>query len=140
MLGQPKAWRAYLQEGDDGTAVCRNMEDNLAQLDHLVRTKQLSDTNFLEINYDEWMENVWAGILRIFSFLEIEMTADMVSRIQRHFSDDSSKRGYLSTYRGTSHDKDSWRTKLDSQTLELVESKCGNLLEDETTEMEDSAT
>ena len=139
MLGQRKAWRAYLQEGD-GSAVCRNMEDNLDQLDHLVRTKQLSDTNFLEINYDEWMDNVWAGIFRIFSFLEIEMTADVVSRIQSHFSDDSSKRGYLSTYRGTSHDKDSWRTKLDNQTLELVESKCGNLLEDETTELEDSAT
>ena len=141
MLSQPRAWRAYWQDGGQGTAVCRNMETNLIQLDQLLRTKQLHRSNFIEINYDQWMENVWAGIVRLFSFLDIELTPDLVADIETHFADNSSRRGYLSTFRGASHDKDSWRTKLDNETLRSVRRKCRNLLYDddnENTELEDS--
>ena len=154
MLALPKAWRAYLQGGGDGTQICGNMENNLRHFRELRRTKKLSDKNFLEINYDQWMDNLWAGIVRLFSFLDMRITPEMVARIQEHFQEKSGRRGYLSTYRGSSHDKDSWRTKLDNNTLDLVERNCKHLLyneehddnddnddqEDDGTEVDDSST
>ena len=72
MLTQPNGWSAYLQGGGgDGTKICGNMENNLRHFRELRRTNQLGDHNFLEINYDQWMEDVWAGIVRLFSFLDI---------------------------------------------------------------------
>ena len=147
MLSQPKAWRAYLQGGGDGTKICGNMENNLRHFRELRRTKQLNDKNFLEINYDQWMENLWVGMVRLFSFLDIKITPEMVARIQEHFQGNSWRRGYLSTYRGSEHDKDSWKTKLDLKTLELLERNCKHLLynddddqEDDGTEVDDSST
>ena len=71
----------------------------------------------------------------------------MVARIQEHFQGNSWRRGYLSTYRGSEHDKDSWKTKLDLKTLELLERNCKHLLynddddqEDDGTEVDDSST
>ena len=124
------------------------MENNLRHFRELRRTKKLSDKNFLEINYDQWMDNLWAGIVRLFSFLDMRITPEMVARIQEHFQENSGRRGYLSTYRGSNHDKDSWKTKLDNQTLDLVERNCKHLLyndddddqEDDTTEVDDSST
>ena len=128
MLSLPKAWRAYLEGGGDGTKICGNMENNLRHFRELRRTKLLSERNFLEINYDQWMDNLWAGIDSLFTFLDIRITPEMSDRIQEHFQEKSGRREYLSTYRGSSHDKDSWRTKLDKNTLELVESNCKNIL------------
>ena len=119
------------------------MENNLRHFTELRRTKQLSDDNFLEINYDQWMEDLWAGIVRIFSFLDMRITREMLARIEEHFQEKSVVREYLSTYRGSNHDKDSWRTKLDKNTLELVESNCKNILFNDGhdgTEVDDSSS
>ena len=127
------------------------MENNLRHFRELRRSKQLSDQNFLEINYDQWMENLWAGIVRLFTFLDIKITPEMSARIEEHFQEKSGRRGYLSTYRGSNHDKDRWRTKLDNKTLERVERNCKHLLynddhdadddqEDDGTEVDDSST
>ena len=104
------------------------MENNLRHFTELRRTKQLSDLNFLEINYDQWMEDLWAGIDRLFLFLDMRITREMSARIEEHFQDKSVRREYLSTYRGSNHDKDSWRTKLDKKTLAVVERNCKHLL------------
>ena len=151
MLAMPKAWRANLQGGGDGAKICGNMENNLQHFRELRRTRQLSDHNFLEMNYDQWMDNLWVGIVRLFTFLDIRITPEMVARIQEHFQEKSGRRGYLSTYRGSNHDKDSWRTKLDNKTLILLERNCKHLLYndvhvddddqgDDGTEVEDSST
>ena len=129
MLAQPEGWSAYLQGGGDGTKICGNMENNLRHFRELRRTKLLGDHNFLEINYDQWMDDLWAGIVRLFSFLDLRITPEMSARIEEHFQEKSGRREeYLSTYRGSSHDKDSWRTKLDNNTLDLVERNCKHLL------------
>ena len=95
------------------------------------------------------MGNLWVGIIRLFSFLDIKVTPEMVARIQEHFQEKSWRRGYLSTYRGRDHDKDSWRSKLDNKTLELVERNCKHLLysddddddqEEDGTEVDESST
>ena len=131
--------------GGDGTKICGNMENNLRHFRELRRTKKLSDKNFIEINYDQWMDNLWDGIVRLFSFLDIKITPEMSARIEEHFQEKSVRRDYLSTYRGSNHEKDSWRTKLDKNTLELVERNCKHLLygndqEDDGTEVDDSST
>ena len=131
MLAMPKAWRAYLQGGGDGAKICGNMENNLQHFRELRRTRLLSDHNFLEMNYDQWMDNLWVGIVRLFTFLDIRITPEMVARIQEHFQEKSGRRGYLSTYRGSNHDKDSWRTKLDNNTLARVKRNCKHLLYNE---------
>ena len=132
MLSRPDGWSAYLQGGGgDGTKICTNMENNLRHFRELRRTKQLSDQNFLEINYDQWMENLWAGIVRLFTFLDIKITTEMSARIEEHFQEKSGRREYLSTYRGSNHDKDSWRTKLDNNTLARVERNCKHILYNE---------
>ena len=107
------------------------MENNLRHFRELRRTKQLSAQNFLEINYDQWMENLWAGIVRLFTFLDIKITPEMSARIEEHFQEKSGRREYLSTYRGSNHDKDSWRTKLDNNTLARVERNCKHILYNE---------
>ena len=142
MLSLPKAWRAYLEGGGgDGTKICGNMENNLRHFRELRRTKKLSDKNFIEINYDQWMDNLWDGIVRLFSFLDIKITPEMSARIEEHFQEKSVRRDYLSTYRGSNHEKDSWRTKLDKNTLELVERNCKYLLyNDDQDDLEDDGT
>ena len=144
MFSQPEGWRAYLQGGGgggDGTKICGNMENNLRHFQELRRTKQLGYHNFLEINYDQWMDDLWAGIVRLFSFLDIKITREMSARIQEHFQEKPGvRRDYLSTYRDSTHDKDSWRTRMDNKTLDLVERNCKHIIHNDDDDLDDDSS
>ena len=83
----------------------------------------INSENFLEVHYDNWMENLMEQTKSIFKFLNVSLTSQMLEDIQAHFS--TSKSGYLSTYRGPGWDRERWRGELSMGQVRYVESKCG---------------
>ena len=83
----------------------------------------INSDNFLEVHYDDWMENLMEQTMSIFKFLDVSLTSKMIEDIQAHFS--TSKSGYLSTYRGPGWDRERWRGELSMGQVRYVESKCG---------------
>ena len=99
------------------------MRSNTDDFDKMKEEKIINSENFIEIHYDNWMENVKEETKSIFQFLDVKLTSQMVDDIQAHFS--SSKSGYLSTYRGPGWDRERWREELSQGQVRYVESKCG---------------
>ena len=90
----------------------------------------LNKDNFYEINYDEWMENLWGHIVRLYSFLGVQLTDKLVEKIQTHFSSEHARLSYLSTFRGSDHNKDRWMSDLDEKQKTFIEKQCGELIKD----------
>ena len=139
MYRQPKAWVPYLKTGN-GTILCENMIRNKIGFEEMIKEGMLTPKNFAEVNYDLWMENTWGTIVQIYQFLEIPLTTDIVDNIQAHFSDEVARKSYLSTFQGSDHDKDQWRTQLSQDQQRYIENKCDALLEDETENYEEVST
>ena len=99
------------------------MRSNTDVFEKMREEKIINSENFLEVHYDNWMENMKKETESIFQFLKVMLTPEMVSDIQAHFS--SSKFGYLSTYRGPGWDRERWRGELSQGQVRYVESKCG---------------
>ena len=99
------------------------MKSNTEYFNKMKEEKIINSDNFLEVHYDNWMENLMEQTLLIFKFLEVSLTSKMVENIQAHFS--TSKSGYLSTYRGPGWDRERWRGELSMGQVRYVESKCG---------------
>ena len=139
MYRQPKAWVPYLKTGN-GTILCENMIRNKIDFEEMIKEGMLTPTNFAEVNYDLWMENTWGTIVQIYQFLEIPLTTDIVDSIQAHFSDEVARKSYLSTFQGSDHDKDQWRTQLSQGQQRYIENKCDALIENETENYEEVST
>ena len=139
MYRQPKAWVPYLKTGN-GTILCENMIRNKIDFEEMIKEGMLTPKNFAEANYDLWMENTWGTIVQIYQFLEIPLTTDIVDNIQAHFSDEVARKSYLSTFQGSDHDKDQWRTQLSQDQQRYIENKCDALIENETGDYEEVST
>ena len=139
MYRQPKAWIPYLKMGN-GTILCENMIRNKIIFQEMIKDGILTDRNFAEVNYDLWMEDTWGTIVQIYQFLQVPLTMDVVDRIQAHFSDEVARKSYLSTFQGSDHDKDQWRTQLSQDEQRYIENKCGILIENETENYEEVTT
>ena len=66
----------------NGTVVCENMVLNKLGLEEMVGRGSLHAGNFIEVNYDRWMEDTWATIARLYHFLGVQLTPDTVQEIQ----------------------------------------------------------
>lgn len=139
MYRQPKAWIPYLKTGN-GTILCDNMIRNKIIFQEMIKDGILTSNNFAEVNYDLWMEETWGTIVQIYQYLQIPLTMDIVDRIQAHFSDEVVRKSYLSTFQGSDHDKDQWRTQLSQDQQRYIEEKCGILIENETENYEEIST
>ena len=133
----------------NGTVVCENMILNKLGLEEMVGRGSLHAGNFVEVNYDRWMEDTWATIARLYHFLGVQLTPDTVQEIQvayssfyfyrhvtlvslkEHFNDESERlrKSYLSTFQGSSHNKDQWMRRLSTEQKRFIQSKCGNLID-----------
>ena len=51
--------------------------------------------------------------------------------MQEHFNDESERlrKSYLSTFQGSSHNKDQWMRRLSTEQKMFIQSKCGNLID-----------
>ena len=99
------------------------MQSNTEHFNKMKEENIINSGNFLEVHYDNWMENQVKQTKSIFKFLDVNLTPKMIEDIQAHFS--TSKSGYLSTYRGPGWDRERWRGELSMGQVRYVESKCG---------------
>ena len=106
------------------------MKSNTEYFNKMKEEKVINSDNFLEIHYDNWMENLMEQTMSIFKFLNASLTSKMIEDIQAHFS--ISKSGYLSTYRGPGWDRERWRGELSMGQVRYVESMCGTQFRGET--------
>ena len=81
MLRQPKAWKPYLRS-NNGTVVCDNMNKNYNLFDEMMEQGILNPGNFAEINYDNWMDNIWETIIQLYTFLDVQLSTNTVKQIQ----------------------------------------------------------
>ena len=123
-----KAWGMLWRYGNNGTILCANMIHNNKRIAEMLSIGILNKDNFFEINYDDRMENLWGHIVRLYSFLGIQLSESTVEKIQSHFSDEKVRRSYLSTFQGTEHNKDRWMQELSESEKTHIESKCGPLI------------
>ena len=51
--------------------------------------------------------------------------------MKEHFNDESERlrKSYLSTFQGSSHNKDQWMRRLSTEQKRFIQSKCGNLID-----------
>ena len=84
MLRQPKAWKPYLRSSN-GTVVCEIMSRNYQLFDEMMEQGILNPGNFAEINYDNWMDNIWETIIQLYTFLDVQLTTNTVKQIQVGF-------------------------------------------------------
>ena len=129
MWRNKKAWRPYLRVSN-GTLLCANMIHNNMRIREMMSIGILNKDNFYEINYDDWMENLWGQIVRLYSFLDIQLTDKLVEKIQAHFSSEHARLSYLSTFRGSNHNKDRWMSELDENQKAFIEKQCGELIQE----------
>ena len=110
------------------------MRSNTEYFNKMKEENIINSDHFLEVHYDNWMENMMHQTMTIFNFLDVSLTSKMIEDIQAHFS--TSKSGYLSTYRGTGWDRERWRGELSMGQARYVESKCGTQFRGGTEEKE----
>ena len=62
--------------------------------------------------------------------------------MKEHFNDESERlrKSYLSTFQGSSHNKDQWMRRLGTEQKRFIQSKCGNLIDYAKEEEEEDAT
>merc|ERR1719419_1395139 len=124
MQRMPKSWKAYLKD-ENGTVVCMNMMENLAEFSVMMREGLINENNFLTVHYDQWMENLEEWTEVILDFLEVDVTKDIEKNIKSHWEENATKKGYLSTHRGAEagqeHIRERWSQELSDDMVEIIE-------------------